>query len=118
MKILKQHDQAIKQTASVNNGYKSPFGLKKEMGISRREFFNLLPKALAGYAYSVQDNGAVIELSRGIVKILVGEEEERRLSEYVRIPLLPVEIQFVDATSIEREDFQRKFDFSYMKGLG
>ncbi len=98
--------------------YKSPFGLQREMGFSRREFFNLLPKPLATYDAVIDHSGATIKLSKGTIRIVVGEERERRLSDLVILPILPVSIMFEGVDRADKAIFLRKFDFSYMKGLG
>lgn len=98
--------------------YRSPFGLERDMGFSRREFFNLLPKPLAEYDAVIGKDGANIKLATGSIRIVVGEERERRLSDLVRLPILPVEIIFDNVGADDQARFLRKFDLSYMKGLG
>jgi len=106
------------QMMSDYSSYKSPFSLDRDMGFTRREFFDRLPRPLAGYVFSIQCDGASIELGKGTVQIQVGAERERRLSELVRLPILPVKIQFFDADPAEKANFLFKFDHAYMKGLG
>jgi len=110
--------ERLNEMALDSADYKSPFSLDREMGFSRREFFNLLPKPLAGYVFSIDSNGATIELEKGSVLIQVGDERERRLSDLVRLPILPVKIQFIDVEPPEKARFLCKFDHAYMKGLG
>jgi len=88
------------------------------MGFTRREFFNRLPRPLAGYVFSIRSDGASIELGKGTVKIQVGVERERRLSDLVRLPILPVKIEFDDVDQSEKASFLFKFDHAFMKGLG
>lgn len=98
--------------------YRSPFSLKRKMGYTRKEFFNVLPRALSGYAYEVIDNLITIELEKGSVRIEIGDEQERRYTMYVYFPILPVDISFTDSDDDSESRFLRKFDTSYMKGLG
>ena len=98
--------------------YKSPFSLNRDMGFTRKEFFNRLPKPLAGYVFSIHSDGASIKLGGGSVLIQVGAERERRLSDLVKLPILPVTIQFVDVDQDDKARFLLKFDHAFMKGLG
>ena len=98
--------------------YKSPFGLEKEMGYTRQEFLELLSRLLAEYPYSIHDDEVAINLEKGRAIIKVDTERERRLSDLVRFPILPVRIRFVDADPTESARFLREFDRTYMKGLG
>lgn len=95
-----------------------PFGLDREMGYSRKEFFQQLPRALSDYDYSIDEDDVTVTLDRGTVLIHVGAEDERRLSEFVRIPILPVSIRFESVDDGARTSFLRRFNGSYMKGLG
>ncbi|MEM6998828.1 MAG: hypothetical protein AAF419_03200 [Pseudomonadota bacterium] len=97
--------------------YKSPFGLDREMGFTRKEFFKVLPRAFSDYIYEINDNLIKIELEKGIVLIEIGDERERRYTDYVYFPILPVNINFVNVDDNGQSRFLRKFDASYMKGL-
>ncbi len=88
------------------------------MGFSRKEFFTLLPKPLKDFNAVIDETGATITLGCGTIRIEVGKESERRLSDYVILPTLPVKIIFNDVEPADKARFLRKFDFSYMKGLG
>lgn len=96
-----------------------PFGLDREMGYSRKEFFDQLPRALSDYEYSINGDDITISLDHGTVSVHVGIEGERRLSAVVCFPTLPVTIRFdgvVDEHAQKR--FLQRFNHSYMKGLG
>lgn len=97
--------------------YKSPFGLEREMGYARKEFFNVFPRAFSDYIYEIKDNVIQIELEKGTVLIEIGDERERRFTDYVYFPTLPVNINFLDVDDDGQSRFLRKFDTSYMKGL-
>jgi hypothetical protein len=98
--------------------YVSPFDLDREMSYTYREFFNMLPGPLAGYEYEIKSNSVLIELGKGTVHIQVGEERNRRFTNLVSFPILPVKIQFSGVDPCDESKFLRKFDFHYMKGLG
>lgn len=100
---------------------KSPvglFGLQCEMGYSRQDFLRLLPGGLSGYSYFVDDDLINITLSCGSVLIRLGREYERNLTKLVRFPALPFYVEFLGVDATEQALFMKKFDLSYMKGLG
>ncbi len=88
------------------------------MGFSRKEFFNLLAKPLSDYASTIHEDGAFVQLQSGSVLINVGLERERRLSDLVRLPILPVKLEFIDVAPADKARFLKRFDHTYMKGLG
>ena len=88
------------------------------MGYTRKQFFDLLPHALSGYAIEIADNYVAVEIGNGSAKICVGDETERRFTPFVMFPVLPVEIQFVDVDVDAKNRFIEHFDRAYTKGLG
>jgi len=95
-----------------------PFGLDREMGYSRKDFFDQLPRTLSDYDYSISDDNVTIALDGGTVLLHVGAEGERRLSDLVCFPILPITIRFEGVDRQTQTRFLRRFNSSYMKGLG
>ena len=95
-----------------------PFGLDREMGYSRKEFFDQLPHTLSDYEYSINGDEITISLDEGTVLVRVGIEGERRLSAVVCFPKLPVTIRFEGVDEHAQKRFMQRFNSSYMKGLG
>ncbi|ODC01317.1 hypothetical protein A3197_02215 [Candidatus Thiodiazotropha endoloripes] len=87
------------------------------MGYTHDEFFNLLPHALSDYRHEIKDGVVTIELEKGSVLLKIGDERERRFTDNVYFPILPVSISFIDADKTDQSRFLHKFDASYMKGL-
>ena len=94
------------------------FGLNREMGYTRREFFAKLPAALSDYAFAVNDDVVTIKVGTGEVKLHVGVESERRLSALVSFPVLPVTIECTDVDPSSQANFIRRFETAYFNGLG
>lgn len=94
------------------------FGLKREMGFSRQEFFRILPTALADNPYTINGDTIEVSVKTGKVIIKLGVEWERKLSEHVRFPVLPVDIQLVAVDDETQKIFFKRFNSAYMKGLG
>jgi len=95
-----------------------PFGPDREMGYSRKEFFDQLPRTLSDYDYSISNDNVTVALDGGTVLLHVGAKGERRLSDVVRFPILPVTIRFEGVDEQAQTRFLRRFNSSYMKGLG
>ena len=102
----------------MEQGLTGLFGLIREMGYSRQEFLRLLPTALSRYDFAVTEDDVSIKLQQGEVLIRIGVERERRFTDLVSFPILPVAIRFVGAQPAEQALFMQRFDLSYMKGLG
>ncbi|MCE9633325.1 MAG: hypothetical protein K8Q92_03985 [Methylophilales bacterium] len=94
------------------------FGLDREMGYTRQEFFRLLPIALSGFDFSVNEDGVNVTILKGGALVHVGVERERRLSDLVQFPVLPVSIRFKDVDKPTQMRFMQQFNLSYLKGLG
>jgi len=104
--------------ANSVSDYKSPFGLKKQMGYTRQEFMEILPGLLSNYSFEFEGKVVSISLNRGMVLIRVGCEGVRRFTQHVSFPILAVEIEFFGLTDEEENAFLRQFDRHFMKGLG
>ena len=93
------------------------FGLEREMGYTHEEFFRLLPKALGEYRYKIRDNYVLINFEQGSAQIWIGEQQERRFTELISFPILPVKFQFHDASQGDKRRLIERFDHVYLKGL-
>ena len=94
------------------------FALNREMGFTRKEFLERLPRALANYEYRLSENRITADVGQGRCVIDLGQERERVLSPLVRFPILPVDIRFDGVGLAEQRQFIACFDAIYMKGLG
>jgi len=94
------------------------FGLNREMGYSRNEFFAKLPTALAGYDFTIDGDIVTVAIDPRTVQLHVGMERERRLSQHIRFPILPVTIECEGAEEMSQARFFRQFERTYFKGLG
>jgi hypothetical protein len=94
------------------------FGLIREMGYSRQEFLRVLPIALSGCEFFIAGDDVSIKFHQGEVLIRIGVERERRFTDLLSFPILPVTIEFVGVQPTEQALFMQRFDLSYLKGLG
>lgn len=87
------------------------------MGYTRKEFDQLLPLALKGYAYEYKDDQISITLGQGQLHLTLGNEQQRRIAT-IALPYLPVKFEAEQVTDAEMHTFLHQFDLYYRKGGG
>ena len=92
--------------------------VSKEMGVSHREFFRILPRVLAGVAHAIEGRRIVAESAGRRLEIQLSEEGERRLSPVVAMPVTRVELDFSGYSEAERSAFLARFEREFFKGGG
>lgn len=92
--------------------------IEKQMGITKREFLRLLPRALDSEAYDV--SGSKIRYAMADTKILeiaLGPESVRQIA-LMRMPTMPVTLTFSGFSDTERETLMQRFERAYQRGGG
>ena len=92
-------------------------GLTREMSITHKDFFRLLPQAVNGAPVTRMDNQAHIATAAGLVKITLAPERVRKLG-LMEFPVTPVNIEFDGFNPAEQAVFLSRFDLAYQKGGG
>lgn len=92
--------------------------VKKEMGITHKDFYAELPALLDDTPYQQIEETIVFQLYGKRVEIMLGPEEVRQLGRSVRLPITVVTIRFFDFPAKEISDFVRHFNLRFMKGGG
>ena len=92
-------------------------GLTREMSISHKEFFRLLPRAVNGMPVTRRGNVADIATGAGQVKITLAPERVRKLG-LMEFPVTPVTIEFNGFSPADQAAFLARFDLAYQKGGG
>ena len=91
--------------------------LTREMSISHREFFRLLPRAVEGAPVTRQGTRVGITTDSGQVNITLAPERVRKLG-LMEFPVTPVTIEFDGFNAAEQAAFLSRFDLAYQKGGG
>ncbi|HIP67957.1 MAG TPA: hypothetical protein EYH06_05115 [Chromatiales bacterium] len=91
--------------------------LVREMGLTRKEFFRNLPRALHGYHHKINENNVFVETDDGQIKITVGEEGLRMIS-LLKIPYTKITMDFSEIQPETQNVFLRQFNLYYQKGGG
>ena len=91
--------------------------LTREMSISHREFFRLLPRAVNDAAVSRQGNQVDIAIGAGMVRITLAPESVKKLAT-LEFPVTEITIEFNSFSAADRAAFLSRFDLAYQKGGG
>jgi hypothetical protein len=88
-----------------------------EMAITHAEFLRILPLAIEGRRYHVQDGEILIfEVDRKIsIKLL---EASVRAIAALRLSMIKIEVSFHGYSKADVEDFMRRFKLHFQRGGG
>ena len=91
----------------------------RDMGYSEKEFFRLLPSAVAGYSHTVEGNRVIISNAENNqrLRLTVNALPDREIG-MIRIPRIEVVFAFDGFSEEERQKFMWQFDHSYQRGGG
>ena len=92
-------------------------GLTREMSITHKDFYRLLPRAVNGAPVTRNGNQAEIATGAGRVKITLAPETVRKLG-LMEFPVTPVNIEFDGFNPADRTTFLSRFDLAYQRGGG
>lgn len=95
-----------------------PIIVKKEMGITHKEFYGEFPNVLDGAPFHRSDDTLTFQLNHKNIEIELGPEGFRELSRSIRLPVTPVTLRFFDFSEDEVSGFIKHFNLRFMKGGG
>ena len=89
----------------------------RDMGITHADFFRLLPKAVNGRTYSVEQNKVnIVEAERQVVLSLSPQGE--RVIASLRLPTTRVDFAFSNYSKAEVDRFMAHFELYFRRGGG
>ena len=91
--------------------------LKKDMGLSHREFFASLATLAREVPCQVSDSGAILEYDSGEIRIGLGPESQRQLG-LIKLPQTWVSLEFHNLSKAQRMLFLERFDLAFRRGGG
>ena len=91
--------------------------IRREMTITRTDFFRLLPKALASYKFKISDSSIQVTMETGVVIIRLLQETTRKVGA-MELPVTHITFNFENTSDEEMQKFFEKFDLVYQKGGG
>ena len=89
--------------------------LEIEMSISLKDFYRLLPIALKGYQYEI--NNSTIIINNGSIRINHGDEKSRSIAS-LKFPILNLHFSYSDINENHKISFMNNFRKVYQKGGG
>jgi hypothetical protein len=92
--------------------------VKKEMGITHKDFYGELPALLNDLPYHHNKDIITFQLNHKNVEIALGPEGVREITRSMRLPVTVVTIRFHDFSEEEIDDFIKRFNLKFMKGGG
>jgi hypothetical protein len=90
---------------------------KREMTITHRDFFRILPKALKSYLYQQHENVINVILDGGEIVIILAEERHRQIAS-LSLPVTDVTFQMKSVAENTKIQFFEQFDRAYQRGGG
>ena len=91
--------------------------LTREMSITHRDFFRLLPRAVNGAPVTRRGNQADIATGAGQVRITLAPESVRKLG-LMEFPVTQITIEFNGFSQTQQAAFLARFDLAYQRGGG
>ena len=91
--------------------------LKKDMGLSHREFFASLATLAREVPCRVSDSGAILEYDSGEIHMALGPESQRQLG-LLKLPQTWVSLEFRNLSTAQRALFLERFDLAFHRGGG
>ena len=95
-----------------------PTIIKKEMGITHKDFYGELPNLLNGIPYQQSEDTIKFQLHGKHIEIMLGPEGCRQLGQSVRLPVTFVTLLFYNFSKEQIDDFITLFNLKFMKGGG
>lgn len=95
-----------------------PAIVRKEMGITHKEFYGELTALLDGIPYDQKKDTIKFQLNGKKAEIKLGQEGSRKLGRSLQMPVTPVTLRFFDCSVEEINAFIKHFNLKYMKGGG
>ncbi len=91
--------------------------IDKEMGISHRDFFRILPGALDTTDYRIDGRSVFVGEGSRRLNIVLSPETERRIA-LLSLPVTQVSLEFVGYDAEEAAAALERFDRAFQRGGG
>jgi hypothetical protein len=91
--------------------------IRKEMGITRKEFLRNLTSALSGWPCRVEHNEVIVSDAGRRIAITLCEQHEQRIGS-LQLPRMLVEFTFSGYSDSEAETLMTHIDIHFQRGGG
>jgi len=90
---------------------------QREMGLTRDDFFRLIPSAMGEHVFHIEGDKVHAELYAGTLEISIGRQQERRIALMV-IPFAEVSFLYRNVSQEQHDSFKAYFDLRFQRGGG
>lgn len=94
------------------------FTVKKEMGITHKEFFRIFSQVMAGRDYQISGQQIICNEASKRLDVSISDEQVRRIGPLLRLPVTHVELNFFGYSDADRVAYLEWFDMNYFRGGG
>ena len=91
--------------------------VRKDMGLSHKEFFASLSTLAREFSCCVSDTGAILEYDKGQIHIALAPETKRKIGA-VTLPRTWVSFEFRNLSKSQRLFFLERFNLAFQRGGG
>ena len=98
-------------------GGPKPTVIEKEMALTHRDFFRIIPRALGTDDYRKSGQKVMLENGERLLEISLGPERERRIAQ-LAVPVTDVTLTFRGYAKAERDAALKLFECMFQKGGG
>lgn len=95
-----------------------PTIIRKEMGLTHKDFYEELPNLLKGIPYQHSENTIKFQINSKNIEITLGPEKTRHLGQSISLPVTNVTLSFSNFSKTEVNQFIKHFNLKFMKGGG
>jgi hypothetical protein len=92
--------------------------VKKEMGITHKDFYGEIPNLLGDIPYHQSDSTITFQYKGKKIEITLDQEGVREVTRSMHLPVTMVTLHFLDFTEEEQNVFIRHFNLKFMRGGG
>jgi len=89
----------------------------REMALTRKDFFRILPRAVGENTYSIDADGATVNVAGGVGAISLGPQQVRKIA-LMEVPWCRVDFQAKGLTDTQFEEFSEHFHRRFQRGGG
>ena len=89
----------------------------RDMALTRKDFFRILPRAVGSNSYEVDADGATVNVGGGVVSISLGPQQVRKIA-LMEVPWCQVNFEAKGLTDAEFEEFSEHFHRRFQRGGG
>ena len=87
------------------------------MGLTHKDFWRLLPRAMGKHPYEIVGNTVHAKVHGGTLDIQLGEPQERRIA-LMCLPFAEVSFRFSGISESDQQAFKAHFDLYFQRGGG